>query len=152
LGRWRAIITNPPDPQQKGNMQVVKERIKTVRDKEGRRETCEEQLRRMCKRIADDISEKAITRYNGYETEQDEDDEGTLASRFMDHVYDIEWITHQDKSYKAARLLVAGGGPNIWVNLQDMNVEGYWGSDRVIEPFIDEIGLDDYCEEMYACT
>ena len=152
MGRWRAIITNPPDPQQKGNMQVVKERIKTVRDKEGRRETCEQQLRRMCKRIADDISEKAITRYNGYETEQDEDDEGTLASRFMDHVYDIEWITHQDKSYKAARLLVAGGGPNIWVNLQDMNVEGYWGSDRVIEPFIDEIGLDDYCEEMYACT
>ena len=152
MGRWRAIITNPPDPQQKGNMQVVKERIKTVRDKEGRRETCEQQLRRMCKRIADDISEKAITRYNGYETEQDEDDEGTLASRFMDHVYDIEWITHQDKSYKAARLLVAGGGPNIWVNLQDMNVEGYWGSDRVIEPFIDEIGLDDYCEEMYACS
>ena len=76
MGRWRAIITNPPDPQQKGNMQVVKERIKTVRDKEGRRETCEQQLRRMCKRIADDITEKAITRYNGYETEHDEDDEG----------------------------------------------------------------------------
>jgi len=114
-------------------------------------ETCEEQLRRMCKKIADDITEKAITRYNGWETEHDEDDEGTLASRFMDHVYDIEWITHQDHSYKAARLLVAGGGPNIWVNLQDMNVEGYWGSDRVTEPFIDEIGLDDYLEEMHGC-
>ena len=118
--------------------------------KKKKSETCEEQLRRMCKRIADDITEKAITRYNGYETKHDEDDEGTLASRFMDHVYDIEWITHRDHTYKAARLLVAGGGPNIWVNLQDKNVEGYWGCDRVIEPFIDEIGLDDYCEEIHA--
>ena len=131
-------------------MQVVKERIKTVRDKEGRRETCEEQLRRMCKRIADDITEKAITGYNGWETDHNEDNEGTLASRFMDHVYDIEWITHNDKSYKAARLLVAGGGPNIWVNLQDMTVDGYWASDKCSWGFVDNIGLDDYLEEMYA--
>ena len=124
--------------------------LKKSKNRKG--ETSEEQLRRMCKRIADDITEKAITRYNGYETEHDEDDEGTLATRFMEGVYDIEWITHRDKSYKAARLLVAGGGPNIWVNLQDMNVEGYWGSDRVTEPFIDEIGLDDYLEELHACS
>jgi len=115
-------------------------------------ETCEEQLRRMCKRIADDISEKAITRYNGYETEHDEDDEGTLATRFMDHVYDIEWITHQDHSYKAARLLVAGGGPNIWVNLLTNTVDGYWGTDKVQWGFFDEIGLDDYLEELHSCS
>ena len=133
-------------------MSVIKERIFTVRDKEGRRETCEEQLRRMCKRIADDISEKAITRYNGYETKHDEDDEGTLASRFMDHVYDIEWITHHDKSYKAARLMVAGGGPNIWGNLQTNTVDCYWGGDKCSWGFVDEIGLDDYLEEMYACS
>ena len=114
-------------------------------------ETCEEQLRRMCKKIADDITEKAITRYNGWETEHDEDDEGTLASRFMDHVYDIEWITHQDKTYKAARLLVAGGGPNIWVNLQTNTVDGYWGTDKCSWGFVDNIGLDGYLEELYAC-
>ena len=96
-------------------------------------ETCEEQLRRMCKSIAEDI------------TAGKED-----ASKWMEDVYDIEWITHLDHSYKGARLLVAGGGPNIWVNLQDKNVEGYWGCDRVIEPFIDNIGLDDYCEEIHA--
>ena len=99
-------------------------------------ETCEEQLERMCKNIAEGITE------------------GKNAPHWFDDgndVYDIEWITHKDHSYKAARLLVAGGGPNIWVNLQDMNVEGYWGSDRVIEPFIDEIGLDDYLEELHAC-
>ncbi len=113
-------------------------------------ETCEEQLRRMCKRIADDITEKAITRYNGYETKHDEDDEGTLATRFMDHVYDIEWITYQDHSYKAARLLVAGGGPNIWVNTQDGTVDGYWGTDKGHWGYVDNIGLDEYLEELHA--
>ena len=95
--------------------------------------SCKQRLRDQCKHIAEDI------------TAGKED-----AHEWMEGVYDIEWITHQDKTYKAARLLVAGGGPNIWVNLQDMNVEGYWGSDRVIEPFIDEIGLDDYLEEIYG--
>ena len=117
-------------------------------------ETCEQQLRRMCKRIADDITEKAITRYNGYEgaAEHDESDEGTLATRFMDHVYDIRYIVDREKRYCSAELLVAGGGPNIWVNLDTMYVEGYWGGDNVKEPFTDNLGLDDYCEEMYACS
>ena len=113
-------------------------------------ETCEEQLRRMCKKIADDITEKAITRYNGWETEHDEDDEGTLASRFMDHVYDIRYIVDREKRYLGAELMVAGGGPTVWVNLYTKYVEGYWGGDKVLEPFIDELGLDDYCEEMYG--
>ena len=104
-------------------------------------ETCDEQLRRMCKNIADDITDGLkIDDISGQET----------VSQWMEDVYNIEWITHQDHTYKAARLLVAGGGPNIWVNLQDMNVEGYWGGDRVIEPFIDNIGLDDYLEELHA--
>ena len=108
--------------------------LKKSRNRKG--ETCEQQLRRMCKNIAEDISDGDRLQANSY---------------MEKNVYDIEWITHRDHTYKAARLLVAGGGPNIWVNLQDMNVEGYWGCDRVIEPFIDEIGLDDYLEELHAC-
>jgi hypothetical protein len=101
-------------------------------------ETCNQQLERMVKNIALDITEPKTPTLDD-------------ANQFMDGVYNIEWITHQDHSYKAARLLVAGGGPNIWVNLQDMNVEGYWGCDRVTEPFIDNIGLDDSLEELHGC-
>ena len=115
-------------------------------------ETCEEQLRRMCKRIADDITEKAITRYNGYETEHDEDNEGTLASRFMDHVYDIRYIVDSEKKYLGAMLMVAGGGPTIWVNTWTSEVEGSWAGDRCTHYFQDNIGLDDYNEEMYNCS
>ena len=97
-------------------------------------ETCEEQLRRMCKNIAEEITEgkkdPAIWMYD---------------------VYDVEWITHNDHSYKAARLMVAGGGPNIWVNTQTEMVEGYWGADEISWHFQDNIGLDDYLEEMHGC-
>ena len=95
-------------------------------------ETCEEQLRRMCKNIAEEIT---AGKENAHEWTED--------------VYAIEWITHQDHSYKAARLLVAGGGPNIWVNLQTNTVDGYWASDKVSWGFVDNIGLDDYLEELH---
>ena len=103
---------------------------------EKKSETCEEQLRRMCKSIAEDMTEGDRLQANSY---------------MEKNVYDIEWITHQDHSYKAARLLVAGGGPNIWVNLQTNTVDGYWGCDKVTWGFVDNIGLDDYLEELHSC-
>ena len=104
-------------------------------------ETCEDKLRRMCKSIAEEITE----------CPQDKLD-GIKASEFMNDVYDIEWITFNDHSYKAARLLVAGGGPNIWVNTQDGTVDGYWGTDKVHWHYTDNMGLDDYLSELHASS
>ena len=98
-------------------------------------ETCNEKLERMVKNIAKDITDENNT------MKQLED--------FMDGVYNIEWITNQDHSYKAARLLVAGGGPNIWVNLLTNTVDGYWGADKRSWGFVDNLGLDDYLQEMH---
>ena len=108
-------------------------------------ETCNQQLRRMCKNIAEDITNPKISKDDGGEAI-----ELQTAHEWMEDVYDIEWITYQDGRYKAARLLVAGGGPNIWVNMHTHEVEGYWASDRVIEPFIDNLQLDEYLEELHA--
>ena len=106
------------------------------RSKNRRGETSGEMLRRMCKSIAEDIS-------NG---------DGTSASEFMDTTYDIRYIVDREKRYYSAEMLVAGGGPTIWVSLNEMEVQGYWGGDRVNVPFSDNLGLDDYCEEMYASS
>jgi len=100
-----------------------------------KKETCEEQLRRMCKNIAEDI------------TAGKED-----ASKWMEDVYDIQYVINQDKSYRGARLMVAGGGPTIWVDTQANEVEGYWASDKCAHYFQDNIGLDDYNEEMYKSS
>jgi hypothetical protein len=115
--------------------------LKRSRNRHG--ETCEEQLRRMCKNIADSITNPVDNSEHG--------EDASVAS-WMEDVYDIEWITHRDKTYKAARLLVAGGGPNIWVNLQTNTVDGYWGCDEVNHGFVDNLGLDEYLEELHACA
>ena len=99
-------------------------------------ETCNEQLERMVKSYANDITEPKTPTLDD-------------AHEFMDHVYNIEWITHQDHTYKAARLLVAGNGPNIWVNLQTNSVDGYWASDKFSWGFVDNIGLDEYLQEEH---
>ena len=105
-------------------------------------ETCGEQLRRMCKSIAEEITKG---------TRETPDGESP-ASEYMDHVYDIRYIVDGEKKYLGAMLMVAGGGPTIWVNTWTKEVEGYWGGDRVTWAFQDNIGLDDYNEEMYSCS
>ena len=105
-------------------------------------ETCEEQLRRMCKDIAQEITDGLKI----------DDTSGTgTVTEWMEGVYDIRYIVDREKRYLGAELLVAGGGPTVWVNLDTKYVEGYWGGDRVNEPFIDNLDLDGYCEEMYGC-
>ena len=108
-------------------------------------ETCEERLRRMCKNIARDITDAKQQDY------VDQPRKDITAHDWMQDVYDIRYIVDREKRYFSAELMVAGGGPTIWVNLNTKEVEGYWGSDRVTVPFTDNLGLDDYCQEMYGC-
>tara|TARA_R100001015_G_C4495893_1_gene71985 strand:- start:213 stop:530 length:318 start_codon:yes stop_codon:yes gene_type:complete len=97
-------------------------------------ETCEEQLRRMCVDIADSI------------TKPDEQ-----VHTWMEDTYSIRYLVNQDKSFLGAEILCAGGGPTIWVDTWNQEVKGYWGGDRVTIGFCDNLGLADYCEEMYGC-
>ena len=112
-------------------------------------ETCGDRLRRMCKGVADSIT-------NPQETIAKEE-HGKLEKRtetaadWMEGTYDIRYLVNRRKEYLGAEILVAGGGPTIWVDTWDKEVKGYWGTDRVTWAFQDNIGLDDYCEEMYGC-
>ena len=108
-------------------------------------ETCEEQLRRMCKNIANGITDpEEIT------DEETGEKRTETASDWMEGTYDIRYYVDRDKRYLGAEIMCAGGGPTIWVNTYTKEVEGYWGGDRVKVPFVDSLGLDDYCEEMYG--
>jgi len=112
---------------------------------EKKQETCEEQLRRMCKDIADGISspEMITDEETGEKREQS-------AGDWMEDVYDIRYYVDSRKEYLGAELMVAGGGPTIWVNTWTKEVEGHWGGDRVTWAFQDNLDLDGYCEEMYG--
>ena len=108
-------------------------------------ETCHEQLVRMCKNIAD-----SITNPQEITDEETGEKRTETAHDWMEGTYDIRYLVDREKRFMAAEIMVAGGGPTIWVDLWDNEVKGYWGTDRVTEPFIDELGLNDYCEEMYG--
>ena len=117
--------------------------LKKSKNRKG--ETSGEQLRRMCKNIADGISspEMITDEETGEKREQS-------ASDWMEGTYDIRYYVDSSKRYLGAEMLVAGGGPTIWVNTYTKEVEGYWGGDKVLEYFRDELDLDGYCEEMYG--
>ena len=109
-------------------------------------ETCEAQLRRMCKNIADDITEGKQQDYI------DQPRKEITAHDWMEGVYDIRYIVDHEKKYLGAMLMVAGGGPTIWVNTWTKEVEGSWWGDKCTHHFQDNIGLDQYNEEMYTCS
>ena len=115
------------------------------RSKNRHGETCEEQLVRMCKNIADSISEpKQITDEETGEKREES------AHDWMEGTYDIRYLVDREKRYLGAEIMVAGGGPTIWVDTWTNEVKGYWGTDRVNIMFADNLGLDDYCEEIYG--
>ena len=97
-------------------------------------ETCEGKLRRMVRNTADEI------------TEGKED-----PSRWLERCgYDIRYLVDREKRFMGAEILVAGGGPTIWVDTFKEQVTGWWGADRVEWYFQDNMGLNDYMEEMYG--
>ena len=97
-------------------------------------ETCEGKLRRMVRNTADEI------------TEGKED-----PSRWLERCgYDIRYLVDREKRFMGAEVLVAGGGPTIWVDTFKEQVTGWWGADRVEWYFQDNMGLNDYMEEMYG--
>ena len=101
------------------------------------KESCQAKLERMVQETADDITHCSGGRERS-------------AADWMEGTYDIRYLVDSQKRYLGAEILVAGGGPTIWVDLWDQEVKGYWGSDRVTVPFCDTLDLNDYCEEMYG--
>ena len=118
--------------------------LKKSKNRKG--ETSGEQLRRMCKDIAQDITDAKQQDYI------DQPRKEITASEWMEGTYDIRYYVDREKRFMGAEIMVAGGGPTIWVNTYTKEVEGYWGGDRVNVPFRDSLGLDDYLEEMYGCS
>ena len=97
-------------------------------------ETCEGKLRRMVRNTADEI------------TEGKED-----PSRWLERCgYDIRYLVDREKRFMGAEILVAGGGPTIWVDTFKEQVTGWWGAARVEWYFQDNMGLHAYMEEMYG--
>lgn len=69
-----------------------------------------------CKRIADELAEIC----NDYEA----------LIEYFDDALDIEYRVGADRQYRSVRIMVACGGPNIFIDTKTGCVELYWGTDH----------------------
>lgn len=71
---------------------------------------------------------------------------------YLNDALDIQYIVTTTGEYLAARILVAFGGPNIWINTQTKTVEGYWWGDSAFASYYDDaMDIDGGCRELWEC-
>jgi hypothetical protein len=108
----------------------------------------------MSKEIKDSVEHIVKTLENGFEGFMEADEYGDTQTAFdyLQDVLDIEYIVNSKKEYLGARVLMAFGGPNIWINTRTKQVEGYWWGDSCIMSYDkDEINIDSALSELYNC-
>jgi hypothetical protein len=99
--------------------------------------------------IAKDLTNPPMDEWN---EGRDIDNEGEFSAfDYLQNALDIEYIVNGKGEYLGARVLVAFGGPNIWVNTRTQTIEGAWWSDKASASFVDNLGLDDALSELWAC-
>ncbi len=72
---------------------------------------------------------------------------------FLADVYDIEYRVSGDLEYRSVQIMVACGGPNIYLDTATKDVELYWWSNRARYPMsYDAVNaLDEWAEELFSC-
>ena len=92
----------------------------------------------------------------GWTTDPDEGDvncdwHAASAGDYLSDVLDIHYLVNSDRTYRSARILIAFGGPNAWIDTRTSQLEVSWWSAPEYRPlpaaFVD--GLDDYLSEMW---
>ena len=111
----------------------------------------------MSDNIKDQVKYIVKTMNEGYEGYMEEDEYGEIqdAFKYLEDVLDINWILNSDRTLKGARLLVAFGGPNVWIDTSKGIVEGYWWGDNFTDSYDTESDfardLDEALETLYSC-
>jgi len=92
---------------------------------------CTKELENHCKRIATELTEGSDNYFTDFE------------------YYDVEYILDGQMNFKGADVMVAGGGPSLWINTKDKKVRGYWWGSRASWTYNDNVDLAGYMEEIY---
>ena len=72
---------------------------------------------------------------------------------YVEDSLNIEYMISSEGQYLGARILVAFGGPDIWINTRNQTVEGAWWGDHHTQSYLaDAMDINDACEELYSCN
>ena len=72
---------------------------------------------------------------------------------YFNDVFNIDWILDSNKEYEAVRLMIACGGPNIYVDTFAGKVLLYWWTDYAEYPLTREVieAIDDCARDWFFC-
>lgn len=90
-------------------------------------EEFQDNFNKMVQRIADTLEE--IKDDGFYEYENEDDKEGIY---YFEDTYNTDFIWRMGYGLMGVRIMIACGGPNIWVDTFEKTVHGYWGGDEAI--------------------
>ena len=97
---------------------------------------CERQLRSMVDQYANDCTSGEMQFYN------------PVAKTYYE-AYDWDYCVNRLGEMEDVMILLAGGGPTIWLNTREQVVEGYWGTDSYKKPIYDYEYILEYFAEHY---
>lgn len=89
----------------------------------------------------------------GAEYAEDDAEPASLYDYFADAL-DIEYtVGSREHDFRGVRIMVACGGPNIYVDSMARAVKLYWWTDRAEYPLLSEAveALEEFGEELYSC-
>lgn len=117
------------------------------------------ELQEHCDQIAKRINDGIILTAEDIKDVEDSNDhlydEGDMLSGwdYIADVYSFRWLVDSDGDVLEAQLMVAGGGPEIWVHISEDGsgrVEGYWWGDRATAILTDDpMGVFEAANEYY---
>ena len=72
---------------------------------------------------------------------------------YFEDALDIDYIVNSNKEYKACRITIAFGGPNIYVNTWEKKVELHWWNEHADFYLSSDAcdAIDEWAEECLAC-
>jgi len=106
--------------------------------------------------IARDIEEGVTYAEAGIDHEEhgsEPDDQIRSGFDYLSDALDIEYIIASDReTVLGARILVAFGGPNIWIDTRKQLVELFWWGDYACAEYhTDAMDIQGAIEELYHC-
>lgn len=89
----------------------------------------------------------------GEEIEESELETYNIYDEFTDNVYDIEYRIGSDRKYRSVEIMVACGGPNIYIDTGRKAVVLYWWNESAECPLNKATvgSIDEVFEELYCC-
>lgn len=72
---------------------------------------------------------------------------------YLQDVYDVEYYIGGNRELRGVRVMVACGGPNIYIDSKRRKVELYWWTERAEWPIYSEVAdaLDQWADEYWGC-